>query len=229
MVVPLIVILAILFVAFMVYASYSISSGVYVKALCAKHTTEKVVALTFDDGPHPIHTPKVLDILAEYEAEATFFCIGKNVEAYPEIVERIHAEGHLLGNHSYSHHNTFPLMSVGDMVADIRKADNLISSLTGVPLHFFRPPFGITNPLVREALGEFNYNVVGWNARSYDTMADDAETVFRRVVRKIKPGAVVLLHDRLPFAPELLSLLLQYLKDEGYEVRRVDRLFNVFD
>lgn len=229
MVVPLIVILAILFVAFMVYASYSISSGVYVKTFCKKHTTDKVVALTFDDGPHPDYTPKVLDILAECEVEATFFCIGENVEAHPEIVERMFAEGHLVGNHSYTHQNKFPLLGVEKMAEEIRKTDELISSLTGAPVHFFRPPFGITNPWVRDALTQFDYNVIGWSVRSYDTVTADIDVVYKRVVKKIKPGAVILLHDRLPFAPELLSRLLKYLSDEGYEVRRVDKLFNVFD
>ncbi|MCQ2194907.1 MAG: polysaccharide deacetylase family protein [Paludibacteraceae bacterium] len=227
--VPLIVILALLLVAFMVYASYSISSGVYVKAFCKKRTTDKIVALTFDDGPHPENTPKVLDILAEWEVEAAFFCIGKNVEAHPEIVERMFSEGHLVGNHSYSHCNSFPLMGVKKMVEDIRKTDELIANVTGSPVHFFRPPFGITNPLVRDALSQFNYNVIGWNVRSFDTMSASVDEVYRRVIKQIKPGSVILLHDRLSVAPELLSRLLRYLSDEGYEVRRVDKLFNIFD
>ena len=228
MVVPLIVILALLFLVFMVYASYSISSGVYVKAFCKKHTTDKVVSLTFDDGPHPDYTPKVLDILAEWKVEATFFCVGKNVESYPAIVERMQEEGHLVGNHSYSHENNFPLLGVEKMVDELRKTDDLISSLTGMPVHFFRPPFGITNPWVRDAVAKFNYNVIGWSVRSYDTISEDVDAVYDRVVKKITPGAVILLHDRLPFAPELLSRLLQHLSDEGYKVMRVDKLFNVF-
>lgn len=229
MVVPLIVILSLLFVAFMAYASFSISSGVYVKAFCKKRTADKVVAITFDDGPHPVYTPRVLDILAEWRVEAAFFCIGRLVEENPEVVERIYADGHLLGNHSYSHRNTFPLMSVEKMVEEIRRSDERISSLTGVPVHFFRPPFGITNPLVRDALAKFDYSVIGWSVRSFDTVTSDVDVVFKRVVRKIKPGAVILLHDRLPIAPELLLRLLKHLSDEGYEVRRVDKLFNVFD
>lgn len=227
MVVPLILILVFVVLSSLVYASYEISSGVYVKAYCRKKTKEKVVALTFDDGPHPQNTERVLAVLDRWKVEAAFFCIGKNVEAQQTLVERMFQSGHLIGNHSYSHLNGFPLFRRERMLNDIRRADDAIFSATGVPVHFFRPPFGITNPLLKKALRCFDYYVIGWNVRSFDTMTDDVEKIVARVERKIKPGSVILLHDRLPYSGEVLERILVFLSENGYEIKRVDKLFNI--
>jgi len=227
MVVPLFLILIFTILISLVYASYEISSGFYVKAYCRKKTTEKVVALTFDDGPHPENTEKVLSVLKRWEVEAAFFCIGENVKKYPSLAERMFIEGHLIGNHSYSHVNSFPLLKKEKMVQDIRKADDVIYASTGVPVHYFRPPFGITNPLVKKALKHFDYYVIGWSIRSFDTTTDNVEKIVARIERQIKPGAVILMHDRLPYSAEVLERVLTFLTENGYEVKRVDKLFNI--
>lgn len=197
---------------FFFYASYSIRSGIYVKAFCRKNTTEKVVALTFDDGPDPHYTPQVLDILKTHHVQATFFCIGQKVEMYPAIILRMQAEGHLIGNHSYEHSNRFPLFPLKKMVADLSRTQKSLEQITGTSHPLFRPPFGVTNPTIAKAIRQLDYTTIGWSIRSLDTQISSPEKVLRRITRQLSPGAVILLHDRLPESPVLLENLLNYLK-----------------
>lgn len=217
----------VLLLAFLFYASYSISSGVYVKAYCSKKTEEKEVALTFDDGPDAIYTPRILDILKEWKVEAAFFCIGSEVEKNPPLVARMQEEGHLIGNHSYSHVNSFPMFRVERMIADIQRSDKAIKVVTGQPVKFFRPPFGITNPRVKKALKSFDYHIIGWNVRSLDTSIEDVDKIVKRIVKRIRSGSVILLHDPLPHSEQILVKTLTYLSENNYTVKRIDKLFNI--
>lgn len=211
-----------------VYASAAIGSGVYVKAMCRAATDEKVVALTFDDAPDPIQTPKVLEVLRQHHVHATFFCIGNQAEAYPDIVRQITADGHLIGNHSYSHSNCFPLFSRRKMQLDLERCDTALAQCTptGNDMKLFRPPFGVTNPTVASAVKSLGYTVIGWNIRSFDT-ARSTESAFYRICRRMRPGSIVLLHDRLPNSHILLERLLKYLHDNDYRIERVDRMLKL--
>ena len=209
------------------YASYSISSRVYVKAYCRKKTIEKEVALTFDDGPNAEYTPKILDILKQWNVKATFFCIGSEVEKNPQLAAKIAEEGHLIGNHSYSHVNSFPLFSAKKMSVDLRRCEEALQSATGKTVRFFRPPFGVTNPTLKRALKKFDYHVIGWNIRSLDTSTKDADKVVSRIIQQIRPGSVILLHDTLPHAEQILQNTLGYLSSNGYTVKRIDEFFNI--
>ena len=111
---------SLLILSFLVYASYSIQSGIYLRSFCKKRTTEKVVALTFDDGPDPIQTPKVLKVLKEYQATACFFCIGHKIKGNEALLKSMVTEGHLIGNHSYSHSGLFPLYGLSKMKKDLQ-------------------------------------------------------------------------------------------------------------
>ncbi len=213
--------------AFLFYASYSLSSGVYLKAYCKKKTAEKEIALTFDDGPDAGYTPEILDILKRRNVEAAFFCIGSEVEKNPQLVDRMLTEGHLIGNHSYSHAYSFPMFGVKKMIADVQRCENAITAVTRQPVRFFRPPFGITNPLVRKALKSFDYYIIGWNVRSLDTSIGDVDIIVKRVIKRIRPGSVLLLHDRLPYAGQVLEKILAYLSENDYKIKRVDKLFNI--
>lgn len=209
---------------FFFYASYNIGSGVYVKTFCRKKTTDKVVALTFDDGPDATYTPQVLDILKRHHAPAAFFCIGEKAEKYPTIVQRAFAEGHLIGNHSHSHTNRFPLLPRKQMISDLQQAQQILEQTTGSPVTFFRPPFGVTNPTIAKAVRQLGYTTIGWSVRSLDTRKEPISRILRRVTRQLSPGAVILLHDRLPDSPELLRQLLEYLHENDYKIIRVDQL-----
>ncbi len=222
-----IVIPVVALVAMMVWASADIGSGVYVEALCRARTTRRVVALTFDDGPHPDRTPKVLDVLALHGVKAAFFVTGDRAEAHPDLVRRIVAEGHLVGNHTYGHPGNFPWLSKERMKDEIDRCDSAVEEITGARPTLFRPPFGVTNPPLARAIGK-RYTVAGWDIRSLDTIARRSrERVFERVCRRLRPGSVVLLHDDRPKSYTLVEMILNYLEQNDYKVERFDKLFGL--
>lgn len=207
------------------WASYSIRSGVYVKAFCRTRTPDRVVALTFDDGPHPVQTPLVLDVLARHGVRAAFFVVGEKARAHPEVVRRMADEGHLVGNHTDSHLAWFPVMSASRMRGEMRACSDAIEEATGSKPVWFRPPFGVTNPTVARAVKAGGYRVAGWSIRSLDTaQSRPRQRVLDRVCRRLRPGAVVLLHDDRAQSDELLEMILGRLAKEGYWVERLDKM-----
>lgn len=208
------------------YASYSIRAGVYIKALCMAKDTGKKVALTFDDGPHPMRTPQVLDILKRHGIRAAFFVTGERAEAHPELIGRMIAEGHIVGNHTYSHKGSFPLAGAGEMAGELRRCDEAIAAVTGERPRFFRPPFGVTNPNVAKAVKAGGYTVAGWSIRSLDTVQSrPREKVAKRVARRLRPGAVILLHDDRERSGDLLEMIISEIEQRGYGTERMDILF----
>lgn len=220
----LIAIVLVCAVAFLVWASADISSNVYLKAFCRENTDEKVVYLTFDDGPSPETTGKVLDVLRERNAAATFFLIGRNIPGNEDIVRRIVAEGHSVGIHSDCHKNTFPLMSLRKMTADVLLCRTKLENVVGRPVTLFRPPFGVANPTIGKVVRQNGLKTVGWNVRSYDTVDYNKkgghDRILARIGKRLSPGSVILLHDRLEGEDELLTVLLDLLDCEGYRYDR---------
>lgn len=208
--------------AFLFYASYSIKSQVYVKALCRVKTAEKVVYLTFDDGPDAEQTPQVLDVLKRNNAKAAFFCIGSRIAGNEALLKRMADEGHLIGIHSFSHANSFPLFGRGRMLADIRQCQQAIEQATGSTTTLFRPPFGVTNPTIGKAVKNLNLKTIGWTIRTYDTNGANNAKIARRISRQLRPGAIILLHDRLPQSAERLQMVIEAVKVAGYEVGRLE-------
>lgn len=215
---------------FMVWASANIRSGVYVRAFCREKTDRKVVYLTFDDGPHPPETERVLDVLRERGARATFFLIGSKVSGNEAVLRRMLAEGHALGLHTYSHAGTFPLLSFDKMLADVNEGKRAVESVAGRKISLFRPPFGVTNPTIAKVVRTLRLQTVGWDVRSFDTVSckqsgysckqsghDWYVPVVERIMKQVRPGSVILLHDRLDGASDLLSLLLDRLTASGYD------------
>lgn len=220
-------------IVFMVWASASIRSGVYVRAFCREKTDRKVVYLTFDDGPHPPETERVLDLLREHGARATFFLIGSKVSGNEAVLRRMLEERHALGLHTYSHAGTFPLLSFDKMLADVNEGKRAVESVAGKKISLFRPPFGVTNPTISKVIRTLGLQTVGWDVRSFDTMFckssehsckqsghDWYVPVVERIMKQVRPGSVILLHDRLDGASELLSLLLDSLAASGYDFTR---------
>lgn len=204
--------------AFLFYASYSIKSQVYMRALCRIETTEKVVYLTFDDGPDAEQTPQVLDVLKRNNAKAVFFCIGSRIAGNEALLKRMADEGHQIGIHSFSHANGFPLFSRSRMIADIRQCQQAIEQATGSTTTLFRPPFGVTNPTIGKAVKSLNLKTIGWTIRTYDTNRCSDEKIIRRISRQLRPGAIILLHDRLPQSAERLQMVIEAVKKAGYEI-----------
>ncbi len=175
-------------------------------------TPEKVIYLTFDDGPDPEVTPIVLDILAESDAKATFFCLGNNVEKHPEITERILSSGHTLGNHSYSHKNGFKT-ELNDYLRDVEKAGTIIKS------GLFRPPYGRIKNKQAKVLSE-KYKIIMWSVIPGDF--DDKinkEQCFKRAREHSGPGSIIVFHDSQKAKEKILYTLpryLKYMKERGY-------------
>lgn len=214
-----IIVVVVIISALMVWASADIGSRVYLKSVCRYNTDERVVALTFDDGPHATMTPRVLDVLKRYDVPATFFLIGENVDRHPEIVKRIVSEGHIVGNHTYSHRGTFPLASVSDVRVELQRCYEAIQRAVGKSPKLFRPPFGVTNPMIGSAVKAKQLNSIGWSIRSLDTISSRSrEEVCERIVKRLHPGAIILLHDRCDDADVLLQQLIPQIIDKGYRI-----------
>ncbi|MBQ4035892.1 MAG: polysaccharide deacetylase family protein [Paludibacteraceae bacterium] len=204
---------------YLFYASYYIGSGVYLKAQCKLPVKEKTVFLSFDDGPSA-YTTGVLDVLKRHNAKAIFFLIGENAEKNPELVRAIVAEGHEIGNHSFCHKGTFPLMSSKQIAEDIKHCNQTLTDITGKTPNLFRPPFGVTNPLISSGLKKTGipFKTIGWDVRSFDTMGGENAKIVDRITNQIEPGSIILLHDRMEFSAELLELLLTRLENEGWTI-----------
>ena len=173
---------------------------------------KNAVLLTFDDGPHHIFTPVILDILKEHDIKAIFFLIGKNAEAHPDLVKRILREGHTIGNHSYSHQNQLPLFSLKRLHEDISTCTQIIYRITGIRTQLFRPPFGVTTPRYAEVLQEEKLDSVGWSLRSMDTVIKSATKLTDKMNRNIIAGDIVLFHDRCSVTVEALNEIIRLVQ-----------------
>lgn len=195
--------------------------------LCRGATGRRQVALTFDDGPDARSTPALLDLLREAGVPAAFFCVGERVAAHPQLAARIVREGHLLENHSYAHSHLTNFFGPSRLRLDLEKTQSAIREAAGVTPTLFRPPMGLSNPRVFAAARALGLRVIGWTARGLDTLTRDPERVVARIVRKLKPGAILLLHDgNIPAEQLLMTVrrLLTSLQEHGYEVVRLDKL-----
>ena len=209
--------LIILLILYLVYASYYIGSGVYVKAICKSDAPG--VVLTFDDGVDEIQTPKVLDVLKKYDAKAIFFIIGEKAEKHPHLVQRIVAEGHKIGIHSYTHKPIFPILAYDNMHKEVWDTKEILEKITGETVDLFCPPFGVTNPNVGKVVEELNLRTIGWNIRSLDTnMSQDRLQVAERVSKKLTGRDIILLHDDRQGSEILLEALLKNIEKLGHKV-----------
>jgi peptidoglycan-N-acetylglucosamine deacetylase len=209
-----------------VVASFFICSGFHMKALCSRKTEQKVIAITYDDGPHPGNTDAILDVLKD-RAKATFFCIGSKLKGNEALLERMHEEGHLIGTHSFSHSNWFDLYSSKKMKRELKQSEEMIYKILSKKPLLFRPPYGVINPMLKRALGAFSYQIIGYSNRSLDTVTKDENKVIERLMRRLKPGDVVLLHDTVPYSATLLKKFLYELAEKGFIVIGLDELFNI--
>lgn len=215
----------ILFSATVVWGSFDIQLKYFINSITQKRTKIKEVALTFDDGPTEF-TPKFLDILKKNNVKATFFCIGKQIEKFPETFQRIIAEGHIIGNHTYSHSNNTGFLSSPKMIEEIEKCDEVISKIGNIKTDLYRPPFGVTNPNIAKAISKTQKKSIGWNVRSLDTVMDNEKKIYNRIIKNLKPGSIILLHDTSEKTYLVLVELLLFLKRENYSTFTVDSMIN---
>ncbi len=189
------------------------------------------VALTFDDGPHPVWTLRVLELLANHRAVATFFVTGHKVEAYPHVLRAILDAGHGVGLHSYAHDRLFALRSERRVRQDLERGVAAIERVAGERPTFFRPPIGHTNPTIARVADEMDLVVVGWSVAGLDGLASARPAaVASRVRRGLSDGAIVLLHDapergdREPAAIRALPEILEAVHARRLETVPLDRL-----
>ncbi len=216
------IILTIIIIGVSAWGASNISSGLYVKTTNKFENTDGKIVLTFDDGPDK-NTPEILELLEKYNAKASFFIIGEKAIANKEIIEEIYKKGHLIGNHSYNHKWKFPLQKVKDIKEEISKTQQIISDITNEDCKYFRPPFGVTNPLISMALRSFHFNVIGWNIRSLDTVKTKEEAL-NNVISNIKSGDIVLLHDTTKDIIWILEEVFKILKERQLKAVRIDEL-----
>lgn len=176
---------------------------------------DKKVVLTFDDGPHA-NTAAVLEILRKEDVKAVFFLVGKHAAAQESLVRQLSEAGHQVGNHSYSHTASFGWQSAKKMAAEIERTNHVLESITGVPVSLFRPPFGVTNPNLGKAIRMSGMLSIGWSIRSYDTVAKDEDRLIRRIMQRLHPGAVILLHERCDITVRVLPALIHKIRQQGY-------------
>lgn len=207
--------------------SLMICSGLYLNVLCSGRKDDKVISLTFDDGPDPMITPRVLDLLEEYDVKAAFFLVGKNIEGNEALVQRMVEEGHVIGNHSYSHHNFFGFMRTKAVMDDLNKTAHLLKKISGRTPGLFRPPFGITNPHIAKAVRSLDYITIGWNIRSLDGIKRNDQQTIDRVITRMKPGGIVLLHDNHAGIFSILENVIEKMLKENYSIVRLDELLDV--
>ena len=220
------IIISLLYLTHLIYCSTNICSQAYIKTICKANTTEKKIAITFDDGPDSEITPKVLEILDQYNAKATFFCIGKNIENNEDLIKMIDKKGHLIGNHTWTHDRWFDLFSSQKMKAEIEKTSDLLVEIINKKIKLFRPPYGVTNPNLKKAIKDNDFYTIGWSIRSLDTIADSDKTL-KRLKNKLSPGDIILFHDNREHIVDILKSFLEYSKREGYEIIPLVQLLNI--
>ena len=213
------------FSAVIVWGSFDIELGYFINSITHKRTKVKEIALTFDDGPTEF-TPKFLDLLKEHQIKASFFCIGKQIEKYPETFQRIISEGHIIGNHTLSHSKSTGFLSESKMIREIEKCDEVIARIGNIKTSLYRPPFGVTNPNIAKALKKTNKTSIGWNVRSLDTIIDDEKKIYKRITNGLTNGSIVLLHDTSEKTYRVLIDLLVFLENKKYSTFTVDSIIN---
>lgn len=185
-----------------------------------KKTEKKRIALTFDDGPHPIYTPQMLELLKEEQVPATFFLLGENVELYGDVVKEIAKEGHLIGNHTY-HHVQVTSLSLEEACKEIQETSDLIEELTGTGTEYVRPPFGTWNEELEERL---NLIPVMWSIDTKDWTTQNVDWIVRETVKHAEDHDIILMHDSYQSTVDAVKRVIEQLEAEGFEFVTVDEI-----
>ncbi len=192
------------------------------------------VAFTFDDGPHPKYTSKVLDILKEDDVKATFFLVGKKAEENIEVVRRIVKEGHQIGNHSMSHIHLLSLQIERSQIKEMEECQSVIFDTTGISPPYYRPPMGYKTPSTQMAAKRLGLTIVGWDIKGWDIFQTDPEKIASSILNRVRRGSIILLHDsssvkgkstdRTPTI-DALPILISGLKARGLKPVTLEELF----
>ena len=216
------IVLIVLIAVFIMSMSYNDNKTVY----NSNAKSQNKIALTFDDGPHPKITPKVLDLLKKYDIKATFFAIGVNVDNYSESLKRAANEGHEIGNHTNSH-SILKSMDKDKIAEEIRECEEKIMNLTGIKTMVLRPPCGIYDETLVKIANQMNYKIILWNIDTHDWAHMTTKEIVKTVSSNIKGGDIILCHDYISgenHTIEALEVLIPMLLKNGYEFVTVSQL-----
>jgi len=229
---PFILLLIFLYAALFVIGIFLHNTALFAPILVPDKEVGNWTALTFDDGPDPISTPKILDILREKGVKATFFCVGKHVRKEPELLKRIHQEGHQVANHTENHPFLINFYSAKGLAKEILSCQEAIHSIIGLRPRYFRQVCGMVNINLGLIVKELDLILVGWQVSSRDMHKKTPEEIVRQIQRKIRPGAICLFHDggiprsMVPgdFLSKALPEIIDRLREKGFSFLTVKEL-----
>ncbi|MDO9578190.1 MAG: polysaccharide deacetylase family protein [Candidatus Cloacimonadales bacterium] len=193
---------------------------------------QKAICLTFDDGPHPVYTPQILQMLAKHDMKATFFITGSKIQKYRKILEQMISEGHEVGNHGYSHRNLI-FKSKEFILNEINKTDELLRECGAKGEIVFRPPYGRMSLKAIFLLGELNKKIIMWNIPTKDYKAENSQSIIRKIRKKLKPGGIIILHDAgklinsnvdRTFTIEAVELIIEEILQKGYSFKTISEM-----
>lgn len=181
---------------------------------------KKKVALTFDDGPDSQYTPMLLDGLKERDVKATFFVMGKQAEKYPDLIKRMEEEGHLIGNHTYSHMQ-LKKSNREQFKEELKKTSEIVETITGNSVQYVRPPYGAWDKTFEKELNMFP---VLWNIDPLDWCKSNVSCIAQNVINEVEENDIILMHDQYPSSVKAALKIVDALKEQGYEFVTVDEL-----
>ena len=212
-----------------VHGAFHRNSPLFGRPITSLPTADRAVALTFDDGPNPDATPLILDALKDRGVRATFFVLGRHAERWPDLVRRVAAEGHAIGNHGY-YHRKLHFKSPAYVRADLTLGTRAIDVASGVRPRFFRAPHGFRSPWVTSIARSLGQRTVGWSFGVWDTACPGRDVIVERIVSGAKPGSILLLHDGDGYDPsgdrmqtaQAVPLIIDRLLAQGYRFDLLD-------
>jgi peptidoglycan-N-acetylglucosamine deacetylase len=194
-------------------------------------TKEKVVALTFDDGPHPVYTRQILDILDKYHVKATFFMIGRLMDRYPDIVQEVLKRGHVIANHTYTHPSNIEADTSAQVIRELEECEQVVERMTGKRAYFFRPPRGLIDSQVFSIAQDEGYQTILWTVSADHHDAPTPELMAERVLKLNKPGGIILAHDgSFPSRWKDVAatpLIIERLQKKGYRFVTIPELLKI--
>lgn len=215
------------YVTVLSYGSANIQTGFFIKTYCSSNTQEKIIAISFDDGPHREFTPEILKTLSEYNVPATFFVIGKNIRGNEKLIQQMDKSGHILGNHTFSHSFFIDFKGKLGFMFELDATSDLIHEIIGKRTKYFRPPYGVTTPALAAASEALDYSIIGWNIRSLDTTGKTEKEIADRVTSRIKPGSIILFHDTSAKTIGVLKQTLNFAKENGFKIVSTEELLKI--
>lgn len=217
------------------WAVFDVNSSFWARTLWRGTRADKTVALTFDDGPDANFTPQVLAVLREKGVKAAFFCVGERVRQQPELVRQVSEQGHIVGNHSFSHSLWINFGLHRRQRHEVESCNEAIQQAAGVRPHFYRAPFGFKNPALGDVLRKLGMVAIGWQVRGFDAVNGDAARIVTRVVDGVCAGGVITLHDGSGLQGTAdrsatlaaLPVIIDGLRARGLRIVRLDELLRI--